>query len=91
MYTITPVPIGTPWSQIRKRENKNREQYMKIDTPVSHFTRQDLGFVKDQKSFEVLRAEKPLPLAPKAQQLVEHRGLVDPLATITPKKIDTYA
>lgn len=64
---------------------------MKIDTPVPHFTRQDLGFVKDQKGFEALRAENPLPLAPKAQELVDHRGLVDPLATTTPKKIDTYA
>ena len=65
---------------------------MQAETPVivQHFTRQHLGFVKDQKTFEAIRAENPAPLAPKAQQLVEHRGLVDPLAT-TQRKIDAYA
>ena len=60
-------------------------------TPVTHFTRQDLGFVRDQQSLAALRTEKPLPLAPGAKQLMEHRGLIDPLAATTPRKIDAFA
>jgi len=57
----------------------------------SYFTRQNLGFTTDQKSFDELRAQNPAPLSKGAQQLVEVRGLRDPVPEIPSEKIDVYA
>ncbi|MFA6090868.1 MAG: hypothetical protein WC774_03775 [Candidatus Gracilibacteria bacterium] len=57
----------------------------------SFFTRQNLGFVQDQKNFEALRAQNPAPLSEHAAKLVEARGLTDTLVTQQTGKVNVYA
>ena len=81
----------------KKTQRRSRMKIEGMGSVVSgFFTRshmKDVPPAKDggQKVFEAIRRENPAPLSKGAQELVEYRGLKDPLAANIPGRIDAYA